>query len=406
MLILLSACSGQETNGNSSDPKPSSDRGKYVTNGISDDEILIGGLHPRSGPVAFAGEIGDAVQAYFDLVNEKGGVHGRKLKYIVYDDQYLPAQSAQLAKRLVEQDKVFLVLNSTGSPTNLATKTYYEQNKVVSLMIGTGVAAFTEKPNPYYFGANTGLYKIEGQILAEHAVKQLKAKKIAVIYPSDDMGKEYLEGVKKSLANTDAEIVAEVTYAVGNKDFSSQVQHLKESQPDVIITASNEAPTAGIKKELYNQGVNAKVLVPGVAGGEKQFELVGKEAWEGTISTSQLVDNRVDPTNPLYNEYTKKLKEKYPNVNPGGTAPYGWGSAQILVEVIERAGKDLTMEKFIEALYTLDKWDGSLFAPISFSPDNHVGAISYYMTEAKDGKIVPISDPIYYDPATQKVISE
>lgn len=406
-LLILAACSGQESNSNNSDLNGSQSNSEgestYVTRGVTDDEILIGNLGPQTGPAAIQGNYMYGLMAYFNYINENGGIHGRNLKLVAYDDQYQPSQTVQQATRLVEEDEVFLMIGNQGTANNRAAKDYYEKNKVVSLLVNTGASDFTSDNNPYWLGTGISSYEIEGEILLDYAVNKLGAERIAIIYQNDDYGKIGLDTLQKSIDKYEgAEIVAEVPYVTGSADYTTQVLKVKESKPDVIFSFSLLSPAANMKKALYNQGVDAPYIVTANGGNDpNQFELAGADVWEGTISSSPYLHD-----DPQLEVYFEQMKKDYPNVPEDGVAKFGWAAAQVLVEGIERAGADLTMDKFIDSLYTMDKWDGSIYASVTFAPDNHFGLTSLYVTEAKDGKISAVGGAIHYDPGTKEITYE
>ncbi|WP_158595086.1 ABC transporter substrate-binding protein [Oceanobacillus piezotolerans] len=406
LVFVLAACNETTTGSQLNNAKD--DDELYVTRGVTNDKILIGNISPHTGPIAESGTARYGTEAYFNYINENGGVHGRQLELISYDDQYQPSQTVQVAPRLVEEDEVFLLLSNQGTANNFAVKDYYEENKVVSFLINTGAPDFTATKNPYWLGTGLTVYNIEAEILLEYAINEIGAKKIAVVYQNDDFGNVGFDAVKKAIGKYEgAEIIAEVPYVTGNEDFSSQAVKIKDSNPDAVLSFSLSGPTASLKKSMYDLGIDVPFLVTGLGGNNtNQFELAGAEAWEGTISSTPYFNPTSAPDDPQMKVYAEQLAKDFPDLPIDGFAQSGWASAQVLVEALERAGEDLTMEKFVEAVYTLEDWDGSMYASVSFSKENHYGLTSVYITEAKDGKITPITGKITYDPETGEISSE
>ncbi|WP_158595085.1 ABC transporter substrate-binding protein [Oceanobacillus piezotolerans] len=407
LAIILVACSDESSSNSTSETgndKTGEDSDLYVTRGVTDDKILIGNLSPHTGPVAINGYGRHGIEAYFNYVNENGGIHGRKIELITYDDQYQPSQTVQLAPRLVEEDEVFLVTQNQGTANSMAAKEYYENNKVVNFLVNTGAPQFTSENNPYWLGSGMLAYNIEAEILLDYAINEIGAKKIAVVYQNDDFGNVGYEAVKEAIGNYDAELVAEIPYVSGNEDFSSQVVKIRDADPDAVLSFSLAGATASLKKTMYDMGVEVPFLVTGPGGGDtNQFELAGAEAWEGTISSSPFLNPSSAPDDEHIQTYAAQMEKDFPDIPVDGFAQYGWAAGQVLVEALDRAGEDLTMDKFVEAVYTLDQWEDSMYAAVSFSPDNHYGLTSLYITKASNGKIIPVTDKIHYDPATGEI---
>ena len=405
-LLVLAACNETKTSSSADSVKDGED--VYITRGITDDKILIGNIAPLTGPIAESGTQIHGIEAYFNYINENGGVHGRELELISYDDQYIPSQTVQVAPRLVEEDKVFLLMSTQGTANNHAVKDYYEENKVVSFLTNSGSPDFTATKNPYWLGTGLTVYNIEAEILLEYVINEIGAKKIAVVYQNDDFGNIGFQAVKDAIGNyEDAEIIAEIPYVSGNEDFSSQALKIKNSDPDAVLSFSLSGATASLKKSMYDIGIDVPFVVTGLGGNNtNQFELAGAEAWEGTISSAPYFNPTAASDDPQMEVYADQLTKDFPDLAIDGFAQAGWASAQVLVEILERAGEDLTMENFVESAYTLDDWEGSMYASVSFSKENHFGLTSLYITEAKDGKITPITGKITYDPETGEIIKE
>ncbi|MFC4024031.1 ABC transporter substrate-binding protein [Oceanobacillus longus] len=403
LVLILAACGEEDAETGTSDNVEESDL--YVTRGVTDDKILIGNLSPHTGPVAINGYGRHGIEAYFNYINENGGIHGRELELITYDDQYQPSETVKLAPRLVEEDEVFLVTQNQGTANSMAAKDYYESNKVVNFLVNTGAPAFTTENNPYWLGSGLVAYNIEAEILLDYAINELGASNIAVVYQNDDFGNVGYEAVKEAIGDYDnAELVAEVSYVSGNEEFSSQVAKLSEAGPDAVLSFSLASATAQLKRTMYDMGVNVPFLVTGIAGGDtNQFELAGAEAWEGTISSTPFLNPSSAPDDEHIQTYATQMEKDFPSIPVEGFAQYGWAAAQVLVEAIDRAGEDLTMDSFVEAVYSLDQWEDSMYASVSFSPENHYGLTSLYITEASNGEIHPVTDEIHYDPATGEI---
>ena len=190
--------------------------------GASDTEIKIGNINPYSGPASAYGTIGKAIGAYFDKVNDEGGINGRKIKYVTLDDAYSPPKAVEQVRRLVEQDQVLLVFQSLGTPSNSAIQPYMNENKVPQLFVATGATKWNDPKNfPWTMGWQPN-YQTEGRIYAAHILKNTPNAKIGILYQNDDYGKDYLKGMKDGLGAKVNMIVKEVSYEVSDPTVDSQ----------------------------------------------------------------------------------------------------------------------------------------------------------------------------------------
>ncbi|WP_078428231.1 ABC transporter substrate-binding protein [Alkalihalobacterium alkalinitrilicum] len=406
-MLLLGAC--QEP---SSSPAPSNegqnenqnqeetDEAAYAQ-GITDDEILIGLTGPQTGPVAEYDKIRQGLQAYFNYINDNGGVNGRTFKLIAYDDQYQPAKTVQATQRLVEQDKVFAVSLPLGTANVGAVQELLVSTGIPVTGIQTGADKFVNPPIKNFFG-DTFNYVIEAKILLDYAVNELGAKKIAIAYQNDDFGLQGTGTIREEIENYDAEIVREVTFLASDNDFSSQAQHLANSDADVIFMVSTPMPAASLRIEMNKIGASdIPYIVTNTGGGdENQFNIAGKDIWEGTISTSKYASLEGLPEIEEYYEYITK---DFGEAAIGALTQQSWAHGQVLVETFRRAGDNLTWENFIAQMESFDKWDGSLNAEVTYTPEHRYGITTLYIIQAQDGELVPVTGAIYYDPETKEI---
>lgn len=402
--MILAACSGEKSNSNSS--SESSNDSSGLAQGVTDDEILIGHLGPQTGPTAIYDLIRKGIESYFNYVNENGGVNGRQLKLVAYDDQYQPAKTVQLVKRLVEEDKVFAMTANVGTATSLAVKDYIDEKGIPVIFGGSGAKAFVDPPLPNQLGTDMLNYGVEAKVFLDFAVNKLGAKKIALAYQNDDFGKEGYGVLKEAIKNyPDVELVEEVNFLSSDTEFSSQAQKLKEAKPDTILNMATPAPAANLKKAMHKIGLmDVNYIVSSVGANDNNlFNLAGKDVWEGTYSGATYPMPEAAPDNEKIQLYVERFSKDFPNDPVGGVSQLGWGSAQVLVEGIKRAGDDLTWENFLKTFYTFDNWDGSIHAGVTFSEDNHYGLTSMFMTQAKDGIITPLDPQISFNPTNGEI---
>ncbi|MBO8173558.1 MAG: ABC transporter substrate-binding protein [Bacillaceae bacterium] len=403
IVTMLAACGGgQTTGGNGSENSGDQTDESNAVQGVTDSEILVGLVGPQTGPAAFFDASRKGVQSYINYVNENGGVNGKQLKLIAYDDQYQPAKTVQLVKRLVEEDKVFALLSPVGSAPNLAALDYYKQSGIPVIMMGTGQGKLVDPPVKNIIGESVINYGAEAKVFLDYAVNELGAKKIAIAYQNDDLGKEGLTAVKDRLGQYDGvEIVEEVNYLASDADFSSQAQKLKNADPDVVMNFGTPATSANLKKAMYKIGLKDVPYINNSVGANDPnlFKLAGEEVWNGTISgaTLPMPEQSDDESARLYVE---RFSQDYPDDPLIGVGQSGWASAEVFVEALKRTEGELNWNNFLDAFYTFDNWDGSMYVGVTFSENNHFGLTSLFMTEAIDGEIVPISDTIHFNPET------
>ncbi|MBU8916795.1 ABC transporter substrate-binding protein [Bacillus sp. FJAT-29953] len=402
MVFLLAACNGEKTSSNNTTGGKDSNE---LAQGVTKNEILVGHSAPQTGPVAVYDTFRKGMDTYFQYINENGGVNGRKIKLIAYDDQYQPTKASQNAKKLVEEDKVFAVIGNQGSAANLAAKDYYINKGIPVILPGTGLKGFVDPPVKNWMGATMMNYEVEAQIMLNYAVNELGAKKIAIAYQNDDFGKAPYNKIKEIIKTyPGVELVAEVTYLPADTEFSAQAQKLQQAKPDTIFNFGVMSPVVNLKKAMYKIGLDkTNYIVSSIAGGDTHaFQLAGGDVWERTYSGGILI-SLDDENNEKIKLFKERFKKSYPNEQATNFVESGWSAAQVFVEALKRSGDNLTWDNFLKSFNTFDNWDGSMYAGVSFSENNHYGITKMYMTKAENGKIVQISDSIEFEPETGKI---
>lgn len=415
--IILAACGD---NAEEADTTPDTDTDEASTEeatpeetsdvevqGVTDDEIKIGHLGPQTGPAAIYDLARKGLESYFNYVNDNGGVNGRKITFIPYDDQYQPSQAVQLAQKLVEEDKVFAMVGNVSTSNIAAYKDYLIENQIPLTMMSVGAMDFFEPPIDHFLGSGIMNYRLEALVYLDYAVNELGTERIAIAYQDDDFGKEGHIAVNEAIDNyPGVEIVDEVTFLASDTEFSSQAQKISAADVDTVLYFGSPNPAANLKKAMYRIGLtDVKFIASSVAANDKNlFALAGPEVWEGTIS-SAIFENaeNVGEGDELVDQFVEQFSKDFPDDPIAGFAQYGWAEAQVLVEAIKRAGDNLTPDTLREAFYTFDEWDGSMYEGITLSEDNHFAITSMFMTEAKDGEIVAISGTISVDPKTGEI---
>ncbi|MGG1675024.1 ABC transporter substrate-binding protein [Neobacillus sp. NRS-1170] len=402
-VLLLAACSSKTTNTSS---KSKGNITEKLAQGVTKNEILVGLSAPQTGPLAVYDTRRKGMDAYFQYINEKGGVNGRKIKLIAYDDQYQPTKAVQNAKKLVEVDKVFAVLGNVGSTNNLATKNYYVAKGIPVVMPGSSLKEFVDPPIKNWMGGSSMNYEVEAQIMFDYAVNELGAKKIAIAYQNDDFGKAPYNKVKEIIKNyPGVEIVAEVSFLPADTDFTSQAQKLQQAKPDTIFNFGVISPAVNLKKAMYKIGFDKPNYIVSTAGGAdtRAFQLAGRDVWERTYSGNIFV-SLDDVNNEKVKLLNETFKKYYPDEPVTNIVASGWALSEVFVEALRKTEDNLTWDHFLKSFYTFDNWDGSMYAGISFSEKNHFGVTRMYMIQAKAGKLQQISNYISYEPETGKII--
>src|ERR1700710_1512997 len=339
---------------------------KYDT-GATDTEIKIGNIMPYSGPASAYGVIGKTEEAYFKMINDNGGIKGRKINFISYDDGYSPPKAVEQVRKLVESDEVLLVFNPLGTPSNTAIQKYLNSKKVPQLFVATGATKWNDpKDFPWTMGWQPS-YQSESRIYAKYLMKEKPDGKIAVLYQNDDFGKDYLKGLKDGLGAKASMIVAEESYETSEPSIDNHIVKLKASGADVFysVTTPKFAGQA-IKKlaELDWKPMHLVVNVSASVGGV--IKPAGFENSQGILSAAYAKDGADSQwdSDPGMKKVFAFLDKYYPDANKSdGSVVYGYGAAQTMAKVIEMCGDDLTRANVMKKAASLKDLAPDLFVP-------------------------------------------
>jgi branched-chain amino acid transport system substrate-binding protein len=325
---------------------------KYDT-GATDTEIKIGQTVPFSGPASAYATIGKAQAAYFNMINQQGGVNGRKINLIQYDDAYSPPKAVEQVRKLVESDEVLLTFQIIGTPSNAAVQKYLNTKKVPQLFAATGASKFTDPKNfPWTLGFNPN-YFVEGRIYGQYILKEYPNAKVGVLYQNDDLGKDYLNGIKSGLGDKAATmIVAEASYEVSDPTIDSQILKLKSAGADLFFSASTPKFAAqAIKKNAELGWKPVHILDINATSVGAVMQPAGLEASKGVISVNYGKDP-LDPTwkdDPGMKRYFDFIAKYYPEGDKNSSFnTYGYSTAQLMVHVLKQCGDDLTRENVLK----------------------------------------------------------
>jgi|SRR5664279_2882820 branched-chain amino acid transport system substrate-binding protein len=340
---------------------------KYDT-GATDTEIKIGQTVPFSGPASAYSSIGKAQAAYFKMINEQGGINGRKINLIQYDDAYSPPKAVEQVRKLVESDEVLLTFQIVGTPSNAAVQKYLNAKKVPQLFAATGASKFTDPKNfPWTLGFNPN-YQTEGRIYGQYILKNHPDAKIGVLYQNDDLGRDYLTGIKAGLGDRAAKmIVAEASYEVTDPTIDSQVLKIKDAGADLFFSASTPKQAAQAIKKIAEVGWHPIQIVDiNATSVGAVLQPAGLEASKGLISTNY----GKDPSDPQWKDdpgikhYFDFMAKYYPEGDKNSNFnTYGYSTAQLMGHVLKQCGDDLTRENVIKQATNLKNVELDLSLP-------------------------------------------
>ena len=351
---------------------------KYDT-GATDTEIKIGQTNPFSGPASSYATIGKTQAAYIKMINDQGGVNGRKINLIQYDDAYSPPKAVEQVRKLVESDEVLLTFQVLGTPSNAAVQKYLNSKKVPQLFAATGASKFTDPKNfPWTMGFNPN-YFVEGRIYGQYIIKEYPNAKVGILYQNDDLGKDYLNGIKAGLGDKAAKmIVAEASYEVSDPTIDSQILKIKDAGADLFFSATTPKQAAqAIKKIAELNWKPVHILDINATSVGAVMKPAGLEASKGVIS----VNYGKDPLDPTWKDdagmkkYFEFMAKYYPDGDKDSSFnSYGYMTTQLLIHVLKACGDNLTRENVLKQATSLKKVQLDLLLPgisVSTTPDDY-----------------------------------
>ena len=329
--------------------------------GASDTEIKIGNTNPYSGPASAYGTIGKTIDAYFRMVNDQGGINGRKLTFISYDDGYSPPRTVEMARKLVEQDQVLFLFQTLGTPSNTAIHKYMNLRKVPQLHVATGATKWNDPKNfPWTMGWQPN-YQTEAQIYARHILKTRPDAKIAVLYQNDDYGKDYLKGLKDGLGDkAKSMIVAEASYEVSDPTVDSQIVQLQSSGANVFFNITTPKFAAQAIRKAYDIGWKPVHYLNNVSTSVGSvLTPAGLDKSAGVISTAYYKDptDALWANDPAMKQWQAFMKKYYPDGSLiNAFSVYGYTVAATLHEVLRKCGDNLTRENVMRQAASMKGW--------------------------------------------------
>jgi branched-chain amino acid transport system substrate-binding protein len=328
--------------------------------GASDTEIRIGNTNPYSGPASAYGTIGKTIGAYFKMVNDQGGVNGRKVVWMSYDDGYSPPKTVEMARKLVEQDQVLFLFQTLGTPCNTAIHKYMNMKKVPQLHVATGATKWDDPKNfPWTMGWQPN-YQTEGRIYAQYILKEKPNAKIAILYQNDDYGKDYLKGMKDGLGAKASMIVKEVSYEVTDPTVDSQMVQLQASGADTFFNITTPKFAAQAIRKAYDLGWKPLHFLNNVSASVGSvLTPAGLEKSVGLIST-QYIKDPLDAqwaNDPAVLGWKTFMGKYYPDGDlKDASNIYGYTVASTLHQVLKQAGDNLTHENIMKQAASMNKF--------------------------------------------------
>ena len=339
---------------------------KYDT-GATDTEVKIGNIIPYSGPASAYGVIGKTEEAYFKKINAEGGINGRKINFVSYDDAYSPPKAVEQVRKLVESDEVLLVFNPLGTPSNTAIQKYLNAKKVPQLFVATGATKWNDpKDFPWTMGWQPS-YQSEARIYAKFLMKEKPDARIAILYQNDDFGKDYLKGLKDGLGPKASMLIAEESYETAEPTIDSHIVKLKSTGADVFINISTPKFAAQAIKKIAEIDWKVMHIVSNVSASVGSvIKPAGFENSQGIISAAYLKDVS-DPqwdNDPGMKQFLDFLAKDFPEGNKlDGSVVVGYGVAQTLVEVLKKCGDNLTRENVMKQAASLKDFRTEVLLP-------------------------------------------
>jgi ABC-type branched-subunit amino acid transport system substrate-binding protein len=349
---------------------------KYDT-GATDTEIKIGNIMPYSGPASSYGVIGKTEAAYFDKINAEGGINGRKIKFISYDDGYSPPKAIEQARKLVEGDEVLFIFQSLGTPSNSAIQKYMNAKKVPQLFVATGATKWGDpKDFPWTMGWQPN-YQSEGHIYAKYILEHFPNGKIAVFWQNDDAGRDQVKGVRDGLGAKASMIIADKSYEVSDPTVDSQIVALKDSGADIFMTWAAPKGAAQAIRKVGELGWKPTFFLANVSTSVASvLKPAGLENAKGIISTAYLKD----PTDPAWKDdpgvatWRAFMDKYYPDGDKTNSNNiYGYAVAQTMVHVLKQCGDDLTRENIMKQAANIKNFSSEVMLPgikVNTGPDD------------------------------------
>ena len=380
-LVAAVSCSGAGDRNTASDAAS--------TAGVTNNEILIGSSCALTGHAAFLGtQSHHGTLAYFKSVNESGGIHGRRIRLLALDDAYDPALCVVNTQRLIGEEGVFALTGYVGTPTVAKIIPMVQEAQIPLIGLVTGAAILQEPFRRCVINVRAS-YRQETSEAVRHFVDDLGIRKIAIFYQHDEYGFDGLAGTEQALRNYGLEPVAESDYVRGTTDVEAAVDRIASSDALATVMIGTSDPCAKFIRMVRARRPDMLYHSVSFVGAEELVEKLGRDA-EGVLVT-QVVPPLGDSALPAAQEYIDLLHRYFPDDKPNSTSFEGFINAKVIVEVLRRAGRDLTRQEFLDTVDRMESYSPGIGADIHFGKRDHQGLDRVYLTVVRNGALVPLA---------------
>jgi branched-chain amino acid transport system substrate-binding protein len=357
--------------------------------GVTDTEIVLGCSNSFSGPLAYTGEQATkfGVDLYFKVVNDAGGIHGRKVRTVYYDDGYKPQEAVANTRKLVEQDRIFAVIAPQGTPPVMATLDYLEEQRVPLLFPFQGSPAIRGKKHVF---SGMTLYDRQSRMMIDYLVGQRKLKTFGVLYQDDDYGKSFLAAFEKDLARHNLKLTATESVKRGVTDVSAQMAKLRAAAPQAVFLVLTPGPGAQALKERQKIGWTDTIMVSSGPLTDEKYLALAADAAEGVEGLSLWPDPLTSEL-PGMKAYREAMQKHFGKNEPNRYSLSGYFAAMLFTEGARRAGKNLTRESLIAALEGIKGFESGILPPVTIGADHETQRQGFWVRVEK-GRFKPLTD--------------
>ena len=405
--LLLLSCGGEEkeTGKTPAATTGAETPGAQNVPGVTDTEIVLGTHFPLSqNPASAYAPIADGMRAYFEFVNSQGGVYGRKIRFIVGDDHFNPADAVEVVRKLVEQDHVFAIVGGLGDAPHAAVYKYLEENGVPDMFISGGLDKWTEPLVRTRFQGNPN-YGTEEAMIAKYLIANYDGKKLALLIENDEFGENGKAAILEGIKDSKIQVVAEEKYETTSWDVTAQTQRLKAANPDVIFAQAVPPQAASlVKAARETMNWNVPIVVTGVVVTDIFIQLAGVQNAEGVVSVvfGKQIYQTDDPG-------VQRVIQIYKDFGPGGEASnftlYGEFIAEMMVKALQNAGPNLTRDSLIDGAESIRDWCCQTCPmPVNMSPTDHRPTEMEYYNRVENGRWVTFGEPVIFESTPGKAI--
>jgi ABC-type branched-subunit amino acid transport system substrate-binding protein len=356
--------------------------------GASDTEIKLGQTVPHSGPGSLYGVLGRIGEAYFQMINDKGGLNGRKIKFLTLDDAYSAPKCVEATRRLVEQEEVLALYGSLGTAPQTAVHKYLNSKGVPQLLLNTGASKWNDPTNNKWTMAGLPLYPTEARILARHVVNVRPGAKVGILYQNDDFGRDFLGPFKKVLADAGgkASVIMEQTYDLTDPTIDSQIINLSKSGADVFYNITTGKATSQSIRKVAESGWKPLQLLSAGSTGRSILSAAGFDNAKDIVAIRYAKDAGTPrwANDPEAMGFEALRKQYLPNVDPDNTIAYaGYGQVVTMTEILRRCGDELTRENVLKQAANLHGFHSPFFldgVTYDYTPEDYTPMKTLYIS--------------------------